>query len=146
MDLAAGTRLGHYEIRSYIGAGGMGEVYLAEDTKLCRKVALKLLSADLTRNADRLRRFEQEAQAASALNHPNILVIHEVGTEGDNHFIATEFIEGETLRQHLHRRPVSVRESLDIATQVAGALSAAHKAGIIHRDVKPENIMIRPDG
>jgi serine/threonine-protein kinase len=124
----------------------MGEVYLAEDTKLCRKVALKLLSADLTRNADRLRRFEQEAQAASALNHPNILVIHEVGTEGDYHFIATEFIEGETLRQHLHRRPLSVRESLDIATQVAGALSAAHKAGIIHRDVKPENIMIRPDG
>jgi serine/threonine-protein kinase len=145
MDLAAGTRLAHYEIRSQIGAGGMGEVYLAEDTKLRRKVALKLLSADLTKNADRLRRFEQEAQAASALNHPNILVIHEVGTEGETHFIATEFIEGETLRQRMHRNRVSVSEALDIATQVAGALSAAHKAGIIHRDLKPENIMIRPD-
>src|SRR5215475_8779273 len=101
MTLAAGTKLGHYEIRSRIGAGGMGEVYLADDVKLRRKVALKLLSADLTKDADRLRRFEQEAQAASALNHPNILVIHEIGTEGYAHFIATEFIEGETLRQRI---------------------------------------------
>src|SRR5215510_6003979 len=123
MTLATGTRLGHYEIRSRIGAGGMGEVYLAEDRKLRRKVALKLLSADLTRDADRLRRFEQEAQAASALNHPNILVIHEIGTEGDAHFIATEFIEGETLRQHLHREQLSIHDSLDIATQVTSALS-----------------------
>src|SRR5262245_27791912 len=146
MTLATGTRLGHYEIRSRIGAGGMGEVYLAEDIKLRRKVALKLLSADLTRDADRLRRFEQEAQAASALNHPNILVIYEIGTEGDAHFIATEFIEGETLRQHLHREQLSIHECLDIATQVTSALSAAHRAGIIHRDIKPENIMIRPDG
>ena len=146
MTLATGTKLGHYEIRSRIGAGGMGEVYLAEDTKLRRKVALKLLSADLTKDADRLRRFEQEAQAASALNHPNILVIYEIGTEGDAHFIATEFIEGETLRQHLHRERRSIHDSLDIAAQVASALSAAHRAGIIHRDIKPENIMIRPDG
>src|SRR5215471_2169303 len=146
MTLATGTRLGHYEIRSRIGAGGMGEVYLAEDTKLRRKVALKLLSADLTRDADRLRRFEQEAQAASALNHPSILVIYEIGIEGNDHFIATEFIEGETLRQHLHREQLSIHESLDIGTQVANALSAAHRAGIIHRDIKPENIMVRPDG
>src|SRR4030095_3163398 len=94
----------------------------------------------------RLRRFEQEAQAASALNHPNILVIYEIGTEGDAHFIATEFIEGGTLRQHLHREQLPIHESLDIATQVASAVSAAHRAGIIHRDIKPENIMIRPDG
>src|SRR5262245_6162052 len=147
MTLAAGTQLGHYEIRSRIGAGGMGEVYLAEDVKLRRKVALKLLSADLTKDSDRLRRFEQEAQAASALSHPNILVIHEIGTDGDAHFIATEFIEGKTLRQHLHRgAQLSIHESLDIATQVASALAAAHRAGIIHRDIKPENIMIRPDG
>jgi eukaryotic-like serine/threonine-protein kinase len=146
MTLATGTRLGHYEIRSRIGAGGMGEVYLAEDTKLRRKVALKLLSEDVTKDADRLRRFEQEAQAASALNHPNILVIYEIGTEGDAHFIATEFIEGGTLRQHLHREQLPIHESLDIATQVASAVSAAHRAGIIHRDIKPENIMIRPDG
>jgi len=121
MTLATGTRLGHYEIRSRIGAGGMGEVYLAEDMKLRRKVALKLLSADLTKDANRLRRFDQEAQAASALNHPSILVIHEIGTEGDAHFIATEFIEGETLRQHLHREQLSIHESLEIATQVASA-------------------------
>src|SRR5262245_10718333 len=121
MNLAAGKKLAHYEIRSRIGAGGMGEVYLAEDTKLRRNVALKLLSADLTKNADRLRRFEQEAQAASALSHPNILVIHEIGTDGEAHFIAMEFIEGETLREHVHRSQLSIRESLDIATQVAGA-------------------------
>lgn len=124
----------------------MGEVYLAEDTKLRRKVALKLLAADLTKNEDRLRRFEQEAQAASALNHPNILTIHEIGSEGDAHFIATEFIDGETLRQRMVRSRMAIREVLDVAVQVAGALAAAHSAGIIHRDIKPENIMLRPDG
>lgn len=124
----------------------MGEVYLAEDTKLRRKVALKLLAADLTKNEDRLRRFEQEAQAASALNHPNILTIHEIGSAGDAHFIATEFIDGETLRQRMVRSRMTIREVLDVAVQVAGALAAAHSAGIIHRDIKPENIMLRPDG
>jgi serine/threonine protein kinase/tetratricopeptide (TPR) repeat protein len=124
----------------------MGEVYLAEDTKLRRKVALKLLAADLTKNEDRLRRFEQEAQAASALNHPNILTIHEIGSEGDAQFIVTEFIDGETLRQRLIRARMTTREVLDVAVQVAGALAAAHAAGIIHRDIKPENLMLRPDG
>lgn len=124
----------------------MGEVYLVEDTKLRRKVALKLLAADLTKNEDRLRRFEQEAQAASALNHPNILTIHEIGSEGDAHFIATEFIDGETLRQRMLRSRLTMREVLDVTVQVAGALAAAHSAGIIHRDIKPENIMLRPDG
>ena len=145
-SLPAHTTISHYHILSLLGAGGMGKVYLAEDTKLRRKVALKLLAADLTKNEDRLRRFEQEAQAASALNHPNILTIHEIGSEGDAHFIATEFIDGETLRQRLVHSRMAIREVLDVAVQVAGALAAAHSAGIIHRDIKPENIMVRPDG
>ena len=145
-SLQPDTTLAHYRIISVIGAGGMGEVYLAEDTKLRRKVALKVLAADFTKNEDRLRRFEQEAQAASALNHPNILTIHEIGTDGDAHFIATEFIDGETLRHRLGRSRMTTRDVLEVAVQVAGALAAAHSAGIIHRDVKPENIMLRPDG
>ena len=145
-SLQPDTTLAHYRIISGIGAGGMGEVYLAEDTKLRRKVALKVLSADLTKNQDRLRRFEQEAQAASGLNHPNILTIHEIGSEADAHFIATEFIDGETLRNRMVRSRMSMREVLDAAVQVSGALAAAHSAGIIHRDIKPENIMLRPDG
>ncbi len=144
--LPANTTISHYRILSRLGVGGMGEVYLAEDTKLRRKVALKLLSAELTKNEDRLRRFEQEAFAASALSHPNILVIHEIGAEDDMHFIATEFIEGETLRDHIARSKMSLRETLDIAIQTASALAAAHKAGIVHRDIKPENIMLREDG
>ncbi len=124
----------------------MGEVYLAEDTNLRRKVALKILSAELTKSSDRLKRFEQEAYAASGLSHPNILVVYEIGTDGDIHFIASEFVEGETLRQRLRRKGLSVREVLDAAIQVASALAAAHKAGIIHRDIKPENIMLREDG
>ena len=145
-SLQPDTTLAHYRIVSVIGAGGMGEVYLAEDTKLRRKVALKVLAADFTKNEDRLRRFEQEAQAASALNHPNILTIHEIGTDGDAHFIATEFIDGETMRHRMVRSRMAIRDILDIAVQVAGALAAAHSAGIIHRDVKPENIMLRTDG
>ncbi|MEK6322717.1 MAG: protein kinase [Acidobacteriota bacterium] len=145
-SLRANTTISHYRIVSKIGAGGMGEVYLAEDTKLRRKVALKLLSAELTRNEDRLRRFEQEAQAASALNHPNILTIYEIGLEGETHFIATEFIEGETLRDRVAKRKNTLEETLDVAVQTASALAAAHKAGIIHRDIKPENIMLREDG
>jgi serine/threonine protein kinase/tetratricopeptide (TPR) repeat protein len=144
--LPANTVISHYRILSRIGVGGMGEVYLAEDSRLRRKVALKILSAELTKNEDRLRRFEQEAFAASALSHPNILVIHEIGSEGDMHFIATEFIEGETLRDHISRSKMGLREILDVAIQTASALAAAHKAGIVHRDIKPENIMLREDG
>src|SRR5437867_5917138 len=124
----------------------MGEVYLAEDTKLGRKVALKLLAEELTQNRDRLSRFDQEAYAASALNHPNILTIYEVGDEGGRHFIATEFIDGITLRKRLGGAPMDLSEVLDVAIQVAGALEEAHAAGIVHRDIKPENIMIRRNG
>jgi len=145
-ELIEGQLLGHYRILSFLGAGGMGEVYLAKDENLKRRIALKLLPVEHTRNRDRLRRFEQEAQAASALNHPNILTIYEVGRINNQQFIATEFVEGETLRQRMKRGGLSLTEALDIATQVAGALAAAHKAGIIHRDIKPENIMLRPDG
>src|SRR5216684_2210017 len=124
----------------------MGDVYLAEDTKLGRKIALKLLAEELTQNRDRLSRFDQEAYAASALNHPNILTIYEVGDEGGRHFIATEFIDGITLRKRLGGVPMDLSEVLDVAIQVAGALEEAHAAGIVHRDIKPENIMIRRNG
>jgi Tol biopolymer transport system component/serine/threonine protein kinase len=146
----AGTRLGNYQILSQIGAGGMGEVYLAEDTRLKRKVALKLLPAAFTQDAERVRRFEQEAQAASALNHPNILTIYDFGQIGERgaglHYLATEFVEGQTLRQLLQNGPLPSEQVRDIALQLADALAAAHNAGIIHRDLKPENIMRRPDG
>jgi len=124
----------------------MGEVWLAEDTRLKRKVALKLLPAELTADADRVRRFEQEALAASALNHPNILTIHEFGAEGEAHFLAAEFIDGETLRARLQRAPLTLNEALDIVVQTATALATAHAAKIIHRDIKPENVMLRKDG
>jgi serine/threonine protein kinase/Tfp pilus assembly protein PilF len=135
--------ISRYRIIEKLGAGGMGEVFLAEDTKLGRKVALKLLAEELTQNRDRLNRFDQEAYAASALNHPNILTIYEMGDEGGRHFIATEFIDGVTLRKRLGGPPMELSEVLDVAIQVAGALEEAHAAGIIHRDIKPENIMIR---
>src|SRR5881628_1830176 len=124
----------------------MGEVFLAHDTSLGRKVALKLLRSDFTRIEERLRRFRQEARAASALNHPNILTIYEIGHDGSLHFMATEYVEGETLRQHLSGARITVGQTLDVAVQVASALAAAHQAGIIHRDIKPENIMVRTDG
>src|SRR5262245_13874676 len=139
-------RISHYRIINKLGAGGMGEVYLAEDTRLRRKVALKILSTELTKHPEKLRRFEQEAFAASALSHPNILVIHEIGTEADHHFIATEFIEGETLRDRMARKKMDLEDALDVAIQASSALAAAHKAGIVHRDIKPENIMLREDG
>ncbi|MEW6210705.1 MAG: protein kinase [Acidobacteriota bacterium] len=145
-DLAEGQYVGHYRIDSLLGAGGMGEVYLAEDMKLGRRIALKLLPADFTEDRDWVRRFQQEARAASALNHPNIITIHETGEFEDRHFIATEFIEGETLRHRIRRTALNLGEALDIAIQVANALVAAHQAGIVHRDIKPENIMLRPDG
>src|SRR5205814_244750 len=138
--------LSNYRIVSKLGAGGMGEVYLAEDLRLGRKVALKLLSEELTRDRDRLSRFDQEAYAASALNHPNIVTIYEMGDEGGRHFIAAEFIDGVTLRKRLSGAPMDFSEILDIAIQVAEALEEAHAAGIIHRDIKPENIMIRRNG
>src|SRR2546429_3180948 len=124
----------------------MGDVFLAEDTKLGRKVAVKLLAEELTQSRDRLSRFDQEAYAASALNHPNIITIYEMGDEAGRHFIATEFIDGVTLRKRLSGAPMDFSEILDIAIQIAGALEEAHAAGIIHRDIKPENIMIRRNG
>ena len=145
-ELQPGDSVGTYEVLSFISRGGMGEVYLAEDKRLGRKVALKLLPSSFTKDDDRLRRFEQEARAASALNHPNIITIYEIRETETSHIIATEFVEGETLRSRLNRAPLNLTEALDIAIQVADALAAAHKAGIIHRDIKPENIMLRPDG
>src|SRR5436853_217781 len=146
MTITAGTKLGRYEIRSKIGAGGMGEVYLAQDTKLDRKVALKILPADVAAHPDRMKRFVQEAKAASGLNHPNIITIHEIDQTDSGHFIATEFIDGETLRQRMRDAPMKLGAVLDVAAQIASALSAAHTAGIVHRDIKPENIMLRRDG
>ncbi|HET8674982.1 MAG TPA: serine/threonine-protein kinase, partial [Blastocatellia bacterium] len=140
------SALSHYRMVRKIGAGGMGEVYLAEDTKLDRQVALKILPEEFAKNDERMRRFVQEAKSASALNHPNIITIYEIGDTDNNHFIATEYIEGETLRHHNQHSRLKLREVLDILVQVASALSAAHQAGIIHRDIKPENIMLRPDG
>ncbi len=144
--LAVGQSLGHYEIVGLLGAGGMGEVYLARDTKLERAVALKILPAEAASDQQRMHRFLQEAKTASALNHPNIIVIHEIGEIDNTHFIATEFIEGETLRERLKRSAFTVNEILDVGIQIASALQAAHGARIVHRDIKPENVMVRPDG
>ena len=142
--LVPGQLVAHYKIISLLGEGGMGRVYLAEDTKLHRRVCLKFLSARLTLNAEWLRRFEWEARAASALNHPNILTIHEIGEADGHRFIATEFIDGQTLRERL-RNGLDTQPAIDIAAQVASALVAAHRVNIVHRDIKPENIMIRND-
>ena len=146
MTITSGTKLGRYEIRSKIGAGGMAEVYLAQDTKLDRKVALKILPADVAADRNRMSRFVQEAKAASALNHPNIITIYEIEQIDSVNFIATEFIDGDTLRQRLRNAPLKLGEVLDVTVQIASALSAAHAAGIVHRDIKPENIMLRRDG
>ena len=141
-----GQSIGHYRIESLLGVGGMGEVYLARDERLGRKVALKLLPEHLTEDETQLSRFKTEARTASALNHPNILTVHEIGAEGKRHFIATEFIEGTTLRVLLARGRMNLHDALEIAVQVASALAAAHETGVVHRDIKPENIMLRPDG
>jgi serine/threonine protein kinase/tetratricopeptide (TPR) repeat protein len=141
-----GTKIGPYKVLDSLGAGGMGEVYLARDTRLGRKIALKFLSVDFTKDEERVRRFQQEARAASALNHPNLITIFEIGEVESVHFISTEFIEGETLRRRMTPRRLSTLDICDIAIQVASALTAAHAAGIAHRDIKPENIMVRPDG
>src|SRR5262245_6616686 len=141
-----GQQLGPYLLISRIGAGGMGEVYLAQDTRLRRKIALKILPAKFTADLDRLKRFVQEAQSASSLNHPNIITIYEIGQVNDVHFIATEFIAGQTLRKLITEPNHTIRDALELATQIAGPFAAAHEAGIVHRDIKPENIMVRPDG
>ncbi|HEX7997357.1 MAG TPA: protein kinase [Pyrinomonadaceae bacterium] len=146
MTIAAGTSINQYKIISRLGSGGMGEVYLAQDARLGRKVALKLLYADVKQGDDWVRRFEQEARATSSLNHPNIITIYEVGQAEGSHFISTEFIDGLTLRDRLKNNVITLREALDIAIQVATALSTAHDAGIVHRDIKPENVMLRADG
>ncbi len=143
--IPTGTKFGRYEIGSQIGAGGMGEVYLAEDTRLHRKVALKILPADLASNQDRMRRFDQEAMAAASLNHPHIAHIYEIGESEGVHFIAMEYVDGETLSEKIHRDKASLLKLLKYLTQVAEGLSKAHAAGIVHRDLKPDNIMITRD-
>ena len=144
-NLASDSRIGHYRVISKIGSGGMGEVFLAEDARLNRKVALKVLPETVAEDKDRLRRFEQEARAASALNHPNILTIYEFGFENERHFLAAELVEGDTLREAINGGELSLADALVVAEQTAFALAAAHAAGIIHRDLKPENLMIRRD-
>ena len=144
--LQAGSTLGQYKIVAPLGAGGMGVVWLAEDARLGRKLALKVLPPEYTTDHDRITRFEQEARAASALNHPNIITIYEIGESDGIHFIATEFIDGRTVRHCLSLGPMQVQEALEITLQIAAALQAAHESGITHRDIKPENVMLRPDG
>ena len=146
-ELPPNTTLLHYRIVSKIGAGGMGEVYLAQDTKLDRNVAIKFLNEEFRKDADKLNRFVQEAKAASALNHPNILTVYEIGEVDGKNYIATELIDGQTLREHLaQKESLQLNAILKVGVQVSEALSAAHQAGIIHRDIKPENIMLRKDG
>jgi eukaryotic-like serine/threonine-protein kinase len=142
----SGPLLGNYRVLSQLGKGAMGVVYLAHDTRLNRKIALKMLPTEFTQEQSRLRRFEREARAASALNHPNVITVHEVGETNGIHFIATEFIEGNTLRRVLATEQLELRDKLSIASQIAAALDSAHRAKVIHRDIKPENIMVRPDG
>jgi eukaryotic-like serine/threonine-protein kinase len=146
MALSAGTKLGPYEIQSPLGSGGMGEVYRATQSSLGRQVAIKVLSPEFAANSDRLRRFEQEARAASALNHPNIISIYDVGSEGGNSYIAMEFVDGKTLREFLQAGSLAIKKSLQIAVQIADGLAKAHAAGIVHRDLKPENLMVTRDG
>src|SRR5436309_10501096 len=146
MTISAGTRLGRYEIRSKIGAGAMVEVYLAGDEQLHRKVALKVLPPDVAANNDRMRRFEQEATAAAALNHPNIAHIYEIGEADGTHFIAMEFVDGYTLRELIHGKQTDLTKLLRYLQHAAEGLAKAHAAGIVHRDLKPDNIMITHDG
>src|SRR6266508_5433424 len=146
MTLQSGTRLGHYEIRSQLGAGGMGEVYLAEDTRLNRKVAIKLLPLQSVSNQQASKRLLREARAAANLDHPNICAIHEVSEERGRVFISMQYVEGETLEARMKRKPLDLHESLSIATQVADAIAEAHAHGTIHRDIKPSNIMISARG
>jgi serine/threonine protein kinase len=138
--------LGPYEILSALGAGGMGEVYRARDTRLGREVAIKVLPASFSQDADRLRRFEQEARAASALNHPGILTIHDFGEQDGSPYVVAELLEGETLRERLAGGRLPLRKAPDYAAQIARGLAAAHEKGIVHRDLKPENLFVTKDG
>src|SRR5271166_4649887 len=146
MNLTSGTKLGPYEIVSLLGAGGMGEVYRARDSRLKRDVAVKVLPQALSLDADRLRRFEQEALATAALNHPNILAVFDIGTHQGAPYVVSELLEGETLRERLRSGAIAVRKTLDYALQIAHGLGTAHAKGIIHRDLKPENIFLTKDG
>lgn len=146
MTLAPGAKLGPYEIVAPLGAGGMGEVYRARDSRLDRTVAIKILTVTLSADSDRLRRFEQEARSASALNHPNIVTIYELGQDGSTHYIAMELVEGKTLRELVVPGLLSIRKAIEFAAQVAEGLAKAHEAGIAHRDLKPENLMVSHDG
>ncbi len=146
MSLAAGVRLGPYEIRGQLGAGGMGEVYRAQDTRLGREVAVKVLPSELASDPERLRRFEQEARAAAVLNHPSILILHDLGTHDGAPYIVTELLEGQTLRQRLRQGPLTPADALELGVQIAHGLAAAHDKGIVHRDLKPENLFITNDG
>ena len=145
-ELVVGQTFGHYRTLKRIGSGGMGEVYLATDLTAGRKAALKLLPMHLTGDPERLNRFQQEAHAVVALNHPNILTVYEIGEGHSTHYIASELIEGETLRERLMRGRMESSEAVDVVIQVASALAAAHEAGIVHRDINPGNIMLRRDG
>src|SRR5271167_1253357 len=146
MALTSGTKLGPYEIVSPVGAGGMGEVYRARDARLERDVAIKVLPEALAKDADRLRRFEQEARTIAALNHPNILGIHDIGTHDGAPFLVSEFLEGQTLRETLEAGPLPVRRAVEYALGIAQGLAAAHDKGIVHRDLKPENVFITKAG
>jgi len=146
MTLAAGTKLGPYEILAPLGAGGMGEVYRAKDPRLGREVAIKVLPESFSQDADRLKRFESEARSASALNHPNIITIHEIGSANGTSYIAMEYVDGTSLRELLASGPIPGKRMLDLAVQVGDGLAKAHSAGIVHRDLKPENVMVSRDG
>src|SRR5271170_1303189 len=146
MNLAPGTKLGPYEIASLLGAGGMGEVYRARDSRLRRDVAIKVLPQALSLDSDRMRRFEQEALATAALNHPNILAVFDIGTSEGSPYVVSELLEGETLRDRLRTGPIAMRKTLDYSLQIAHGLAAAHEKGIIHRDLKPENLFVTKDG
>src|SRR5262245_27010854 len=144
--ISLGTKLGRYEIRSKVGEGGMGEVYQGRDTQLGRDVAVKVLPTTVSSDAERLRRFEQEACAASALNHPNILVVHDIGAHDGTTYVVSELLEGETLRKRISGTPLAQRRAVDYALQIANGLAAAHEKGIVHRDLKPDNIFVTNDG
>ena len=146
MPIASGTRIGPYEIHASIGAGGMGEVYRAHDNRLGRDVAVKILPDSFSSDQDRLYRFEQEARAVAALNHPNILAIHDVGQHNGSRFLVSELLEGESLRDALDGGPLSQRKTIDVGVQIAQGLAAAHDKGIVHRDLKPENLFLTKDG
>ena len=146
MPLSSGARLGPYEILAPLGAGGMGEVYRARDARLGREVAIKVLPASFSADPDRLRRFEQEARAAGALNHPNVIAVHDIGSHEGAPYVVSELLEGETLRGALSGGRLPLRRAIDYALQIAHGLAAAHEKGIVHRDLKPENVFVTKDG